>query len=163
MDGVGIGMPMMVRTAIASRSRLAIRASQNRVHSDRHPSAVRSGMPLHFLTVSSITGIAAGLGALLEHPHGHIAAGVRWLPCAGVALYFLNAAIGGIIIRRPLHWLFAWGLPGTAAPVVLAAVGGGLRGVLLAWLLVAIVSWQAAYVWLVRRRAAATSATATSG
>src|SRR5205823_2914210 len=48
--------------------------------------------------------------------------------------------IGGIIIRQPLHRLFAWGLPGTAAPVVLAAVGGGLPGVLLAWLLVAIVS-----------------------
>src|SRR2546421_7569385 len=133
MDGVGIGMPMMVRTAIASRSRLAIRASQNRVHSDRHPSAVRSGMPLHFLTVSSITGIAAGLGALLEHSHGHVAAGVRWLLCAGVALYLLNAAIGGIIIRPPLHRLFPRGLPGTAAPPGLAAGGGGLPRGLLAW------------------------------
>jgi low temperature requirement protein LtrA len=115
---------------------------------------VRAGMPLHFLTVACITGIAAGLGAMLEHPHGHASAGVRWLLCGGVAVYFLDASVGAVIIRQPLHWLLAWGLPGMAAPVVLAAVGGQLSVMLLVWLLVLVVGWQAAYVWLVRHRAA---------
>jgi hypothetical protein len=115
---------------------------------------VRAGMPLHFITVASITATAAALGAMLEHPHGHTEAGVRWLLCGGVAVYFLDAAIGAVIIRQPLHWLLAWGLPGAIAPAVLAALGGHLPGVLLVWLLVAVVGWQAAYVWLVQRRAA---------
>jgi low temperature requirement protein LtrA len=115
---------------------------------------VQAGMPLHFLIVASITGVAAGLGAMLEHPHGHPAAIVRWLLCGGVAVYFLDAAVGALITRQPLHWLLGWGLPGTAAPAVLAAVGGWLHGVLLVRLLVVVVGWQAAHVWLAQRRAA---------
>ncbi|MFG2058611.1 low temperature requirement protein A [Micromonospora sp. NPDC048930] len=113
---------------------------------------VRAGMPLHFLTVTSITVIAAGLGTIMEHPHGHAPSAVRWLLCGGVAVYFLDAALGAVIVRQPLHWLLGWGLPGTAAPLVLAAIGGWLPGVLMVWLLVMVVGWQAAYVWLAQRR-----------
>jgi len=112
---------------------------------------VRAALPLHFLTVASITALAAGLGAVVEHPGGHVPAGVRWLLCGSLAVYYLAVAAGAVIVRQPWHWLLFWGLPGAAAPAVLAALGAHFGGVLLVWLLVALVAWQALYVWAVER------------
>jgi low temperature requirement protein LtrA len=113
---------------------------------------VWASMPLHFLAVVSITAVAAGLGALTEDADGHAAPGVRWLLGGGLAAYFFGAVAGTIVLRRRVFWLIYWGVPGVAAPVLLAIYGVHLRIPALAWLLVAVVAWQALYVWFDERR-----------
>lgn len=112
---------------------------------------VKIVMPFHFLAVVSITGTAAGLGALMTHP-GHTSPAVRWLLAGGLGVYYLSVSLGAILLRRPWHWLWLWGIPSAAVPVLLAIFGANLPGVALAWVLVAVVAWQALYVWFMERR-----------
>jgi low temperature requirement protein LtrA len=113
---------------------------------------VWASMPLHFLGVVSITAVAAGLGALMDHADGHPGPGVRWLLGGGLAAYFVGAVAGTILLRQRVFWLLYWGVPGVAAPVLLAIYGTRLSNPALAWLLVAVVAWQALYVWFDERR-----------
>jgi low temperature requirement protein LtrA len=113
--------------------------------------ALRATMPIHLLTTMSITGIAAGLGGLVEHLDGSLPASQRWLLCGGVAAYFLTTGGAGLLAGAPLLWLLGWALPSVAAPVLLAVFGGPLRITSLPWYLAAVVAWQVAY-GLVRRR-----------
>jgi low temperature requirement protein LtrA len=120
---------------------------------------VWASLPLHFLAVVSITAVAAGLGALMEHADGHAAPGVRWLLGGGLAAYFLGAVAGTILLRQRVFWLIYWGAPGVAAPVLLAVYGAHLSIPALAWILVAVVAWQSLYVWFDERRTKRRTAT----
>ncbi|HET6211684.1 MAG TPA: low temperature requirement protein A [Micromonosporaceae bacterium] len=113
--------------------------------------SVRAVMPLHFITVASITAIAAGLGTLVAQSESHPETAVRWLLGGGLAAYYLGVVIAAVILRR-LRWLFIWGLPCVAAPALVAAFGAALPGVVFVWLLVAVVGWQGSYSWYEARR-----------
>ena len=113
--------------------------------------ALRATMPIHLLTTMSITGIAAGLGGMVEHLGGELPASQRWLLCGGVAAYFLTTGLAGAMARAPLRWLLGWALPSVAAPLLLGVFGGPLRASSLPWCLAAVVVWQVAY-GLVRHR-----------
>jgi low temperature requirement protein LtrA len=115
--------------------------------------ALRATMPIHLLTTMSITGIAAGLGGLVEHLGGELPASQRWLLCGGVAAYFLTTGLAGVLARAPLRWLLGWALPSVAVPVLLGVFGAPLRASSLPWCLAAVAVWQVAYGLVRHRRA----------
>lgn len=98
-------------------------------------------MPAHFLLTAAIAVVAAGLGVLTQHAHGHTEAGGRWLLCAGLATYL---AISAILAARP-KTLWIAGLI-VAAAVGLAPLGGLLPPWLFAWSLTACVGAQVLYL-----------------
>jgi low temperature requirement protein LtrA len=107
--------------------------------------ALRLTMPAHYLITGSIVVIAAGLGALAGHSGEPVPEANRWVLCLGAALYFLTASVMGVRGGATRRWIFAWGLPGVVASVLLGFLGGRLRPWALAGILLAVALWHVAY------------------
>ncbi len=105
----------------------------------------RFGLPLHLISTIGIVCLAAGLGEMALHPDEDLSAGMAWITCAGLSLYFLVSGIGGITSRAPLSWVLGWVLPCTLAPLVLAAFGDRVPPELFTAILLAVVGWQVLY------------------
>jgi low temperature requirement protein LtrA len=92
---------------------------------EAHPYPPAVVLPAHFLVVSAITVIAAGLGAVAAEPAGHLPASTAWLLCSGVSAFLLMITLLGRVTRR--WWLTAATIllplaAGAAEPLVPAAV-----------------------------------------
>ena len=92
---------------------------------EAHPYPPAVVLPAHFLVVSAITVIAAGLGAVAADPAGHLPASTAWLLCSGVSAFLLMITLLGRVTRR--WWLTAAAIllplaAGAAEPLVPAAV-----------------------------------------
>ncbi|MEC3997072.1 hypothetical protein VSR01_27625 [Actinacidiphila sp. DG2A-62] len=102
---------------------------------------------LHCITTGSLTALAAGLGALIEHRHDHLPASVRWVLCASFAGYVVIAALAALVARPAEDTRASWtGLLGRLLPpltVTLAVgfVGDELPSVAVVWLLAAAAVW----------------------
>ncbi|HEX6681330.1 MAG TPA: low temperature requirement protein A [Candidatus Limnocylindrales bacterium] len=117
---------------------------------------VRLVMPLHYTNTASLTAIAAGLGSLTAHSHGHVPAGVRWLLCGGVAVYFAAVVLGAVIMSSGWWHVLALAAITVALPVMLGLLGADLPAPVLTWLVVAIVAGQVAFaLWDERRKSLA--------
>ncbi|MBB5078881.1 low temperature requirement protein A [Nonomuraea endophytica] len=102
-------------------------------------------LPAHFVMTAGLVAAAAGLGAAVAHPAAHLHPGIRWVLCAGLAVYFAASAVIGVATGARRLWLWAWALPATAVPVLLGLLGGPLP----AWAVVAVLLvaalWRVAY------------------
>jgi low temperature requirement protein LtrA len=107
--------------------------------------ALRLTMPAHYLTTGSIVVLAAGLGALADHEDGPVPEASRWVLCAGGALYFLTATVFGARGGAPRRWIFGWGVPAVAVPVLLGLFGARLPAWALAAVLLAVALWHVLY------------------
>jgi low temperature requirement protein LtrA len=113
----------------------------------------RFALPLHLGTTAGIVCLAAGLGELALHAHEPPGTAMRWLTCAGVALYFLITGAAGWAGGAPLRWLLGWALPTVVVPLVLALVGTHIEAPVLTLLLLVVVLWQVAYSLAAREKA----------
>jgi low temperature requirement protein LtrA len=121
----------------------------------------RLALPIHFFTTGAIAAIATGLGVATHDAEAPLPTVLRWVLCAGTAVYFLITAVGAVATHAPAHWLLGWALPSVAVPVVVGAVGGPLPAWAVASLMTVVVLWQVGYVplhnrwgrWRVARRA----------
>ncbi|WP_061288810.1 low temperature requirement protein A [Herbidospora cretacea] len=107
-----------------------------------HNMKPRITLPGHFAMTAGIAAIAAGLGALVAHPEGHLEEAVRWTLCGGTIVYFLTSGIIAAAARPPVGWLLGWTLPAVAGPVVLGLLPLPGWGLVLG--LLAVAGWQ---VW----------------
>ncbi|MFE0150300.1 low temperature requirement protein A [Nonomuraea sp. NPDC059007] len=113
-------------------------------------------LPAHFVMTAGLVAAAAGLGAVVAQPVEHLHPGIRWVLCAGLAVYFAASAVIGVATGARRLWIWAWALPATAVPVLLGLLGGPLP----AWAVVAVL--LAAALWRVAYRPPATAPTAPS-
>jgi hypothetical protein len=87
-------------------------------------------LPAHFVVISSITTVAAGLGSAAAGFAEHLAPSTAWLLCGGLAAFPLVINLLAAHTRRwPLRALAAalvapW-LPAAALVAVLAVAAGG--------------------------------------
>lgn len=107
--------------------------------------ALRLTMPGHYLTTAAIVAIAAGLGALADHPDGALPEAERWVLCGGFALYFAVACLLGARGGAARRWLVGWGLPAVLVPVLLGLFGGGLPSWSVGGGLLVVTLWHIAY------------------
>lgn len=115
------------------------------------PQASESGLkpililPAHFLMTAAITAVAAGLAVTAEHTATVVPTGIRWLLCAGLALYFAVSAGIGIASKVAKRWILLWALPTVAAPLLVGLFGARLAGWGLIALLLLVALWRVVY------------------
>ncbi|GLX93269.1 hypothetical protein Hesp01_12190 [Herbidospora sp. NBRC 101105] len=110
-----------------------------------HDVKPRVTMPGHFAMTAGIAAVAAGLGALVAHPEGHLEEAVKWTLCGGTVVYFLTSGIIAAASKARIGWLLGWTLPAVAGPVVLGLLPLPGWGLVLG--LLAVAGWQ---VWFPR-------------
>ncbi|RZS43278.1 low temperature requirement protein LtrA [Herbihabitans rhizosphaerae] len=104
-------------------------------------------MVAHFAVTATITMIAAGLGAAVEHPAHHLDTGMRWALCGAVSIYLVAMTVLAV---RPRYWGFGALL--VAGPLVLAALGSHMRSSGVAGVATLIMLAQVAFLGTLRRR-----------
>ena len=110
---------------------------------ESHPYPPAVVLPAHFLVISAVTVIAAGLGAVAAEPAGHLPGSTAWLLCLGVSVFLLVVTLLGRVRR---------GWPISAAAVALPLVAGGLAFLLPAAVVAAaLVTAGAGQSWNLRR------------
>ncbi|WP_157245342.1 low temperature requirement protein A [Nonomuraea typhae] len=114
-----------------------------------HPAVA---LPAHFVMTAGLVAAAAGLGAVVGEPDAHLHTGIRWVLCAGLAVYFAASAVIGAATGARRLWLWGWALPATLVPVLLGLLGGPLP----AWAVVAVL--LAGALWRVTYRPPAPAA-----
>ncbi|MBO1329963.1 low temperature requirement protein A [Streptomyces sp. VRA16 Mangrove soil] len=114
---------------------------------------VRIAMALHCFSTAALAVVVTSLGSAVAHPHGELPAHVRWLLCAGTALYFAVGALTGALLRMGWRWLLGSAMQCTLAPLVVGLAGGGLGAAWVVWLMTAVAAWQV--LWLFRPALAA--------
>jgi hypothetical protein len=82
----------------------------------------------------------------------HLGTGLRWIACAGLTLYYLVMAVGGVTGGAPRRWLFAWALPCAVVPVTVAWFGAELPSPALLAVLLATIVWMGVYGAVTTRR-----------
>jgi len=105
----------------------------------------RFGLPLHLLTTAGIVCLASGLGVVSRAPGGVLPTGLRWVMCAGLAVYFLATGVAGLAGGASWKWLAFWAGPCVVVPIGLAAFGGALSNQATVVVLFAVVAWQLLY------------------
>ncbi len=96
---------------------------------EAHPYPPAAVLPAHFVVVTAITAIAAGLGAVAGAPAEHLPGPTRWLLCSGVSVFLLMVTLLGRVSRRWAITAAAIALPfavGAAGPWLPAAVVASL-------------------------------------
>jgi low temperature requirement protein LtrA len=110
---------------------------------ESHPYPPAVVLPAHFLVISAVTVIAAGLGAVAAEPAGHLPGSTAWLLCSGVSVFLLVVTLLGRMRK---------GLPVSAAAVALPLVAGGFAFLLPAAVVAAaLVAAGAGQSWNLRR------------
>ncbi|MFJ8026770.1 low temperature requirement protein A [Streptomyces sp. NPDC096311] len=106
------------------------------------PRALRTQTALHLLTTGALAGVAAGLGAAVEHRHDELPPSVRWLLCAGFAVYVLIGA-GVSMAAHATNWTSALRstVPALVLPLFIGVFGNELPSVWAVWLLIPSVAW----------------------
>nr|WP_062331197.1 low temperature requirement protein A [Herbidospora sakaeratensis] len=99
-------------------------------------------LPSHFAMTAGIAAVAAGLGALVAHPEGHLEEAVKWTLCGGTIVYFLTSGIVAAASKARIGWLLGWTLPAVLGPAVLGLLPLPGWGLVLG--LLAVAGWQ---VW----------------
>jgi low temperature requirement protein LtrA len=100
-------------------------------------------LPAHFVVVSAVTVIAAGLGAVAANPADHLPGSTAWLLCSGVSAFLLVVALLGRVTRR--WWI-------TAAAILLPLAVGAVEPLVPAAAVAAVLLAAAAgQVWNLRR------------
>lgn len=102
-------------------------------------------LPAHFLMTGAITAAAAGLGVVAAEAGHTVPAGVRWLLCGGLALYFAVSAVLGVAGKASRRWILLWGLPTVVAPVLIGLLGARLAGWGIVALLLGVALWRVLY------------------
>lgn len=103
---------------------------------------------LHCVTNGTLTALAAGLGASMEHRHEQLPAAGRWVLCASFAVYVVIAVVAAIVPRLTAGTPVGWGrmlgrqLPPLALSLAIGFFGGGLPTTVVVWLLVAAAGWS---------------------
>ncbi len=103
---------------------------------------------LHCVTNGTLTALATGLGAAMEHRHGQLPAGGRWVLCASLSVYFVIAVAAAIVPGPAAQAPVAWGrllgrlLPPLALSLAIGLFGGGLPTAVVVWLLVGAAGWS---------------------
>ncbi|WP_066361506.1 low temperature requirement protein A [Herbidospora mongoliensis] len=110
-----------------------------------HDVKPRVTMPGHFAMTAGIAAIAAGLGALVAHPEGHLEEAVKWTLCGGTIVYFLTSGIIAKAAGARIGWVLAWSLPAVIGPAALGLSPLPGWGLVIGLLVVA--GWQ---VWFPR-------------
>jgi len=112
-------------------------------------------LPVHLASTAGIVGLSVGLGAAVAHSGDGVPAGLRWVGCVALALYFLASAVGGALSGAPRSWLWGWALPAGLVALLAGAVWGpGWPGWVLAAVLAAVIGWMVCYGPVHRRWAA---------
>jgi low temperature requirement protein LtrA len=114
----------------------------------------RFALPLHLCATFGIVCVAAGLGRIGTDPEELLDERIRWLMCAGLALYFLVTTVTGVASGAPRRWLLVWALPCTLVPLLLGGLAGPfpLSNVHLTVGLLACVAWMVLSSLRLRRR-----------
>lgn len=103
---------------------------------------------LHCVANGTLTALAAGLGASMEHRHGELPENVRWVLCGSFATYAVISTVGAVVSRRVARVPAGWGgllghlLPPLVLSLTLGSLGGRLPTVALVWLLVGGAGWS---------------------
>ncbi len=103
---------------------------------------------LHWVTNGTLTALAAGLGAAMEHRHGQLPTGGRWVLCASLSVYFVLAVVAALVPRRTAQTPGEWGrllgrlLPPLVLSLAIGLFGGGLPTPVVVWSLVAAAGWS---------------------
>ena len=82
-------------------------------------------LPVHFVVVSAVTTVAAGLGSVAAAPAEHLPGTTLWLLCSGVSAFLLMVTLLSRATRRRALTAAAIALPlaaGAVGPLVPAAV-----------------------------------------
>lgn len=85
-------------------------------------------LPSHFAMTASVVAMAAGTGTILLHPHETAPTAARWLLCAGVAVFFGNVVVSGLVLKAPWQWVCFAAVPAVLIAVALGGFGGPLPG-----------------------------------
>ena len=102
-------------------------------------------LPAHFAITAGITALAAGLGVVVTEHSEHLDAGIAWVLCGGLAVYFTASAVLGVAGRAGRRWIWGWAVPSIAAPLLIGAVAGRLPAWSVVALLLAAPLWRIAY------------------
>ncbi|WP_441247421.1 low temperature requirement protein A [Kitasatospora sp. McL0602] len=103
---------------------------------------VRAALGLHGVLTCAIALLAAGLGLAIEHPHGAVEGGTRWLLCGGLSGYFAVSALVALLTRAGWPATLRWAAPCLLLPLGLGAFADGIGPGGLVWALVAATLWQ---------------------
>lgn len=114
-----------------------------------HPYPPAVVLPAHFVVISAITTIAAGLGAVAGAAAEHLPGTTLWLLCTGVSVFLLMVTVLGRVTKR-------WPVSAAAVALPLAAgvAGPWLPAAVVAALLLAAAAGQ---MWNLRRGGALAS------
>lgn len=85
-------------------------------------------LPSHFAMTASVVAMAAGTGTILLHPHDPAPTAARWLLCAGVAVFFGNVVVSGLVLKARWQWVCFAAAPAVLVPVALGVFAGRLPG-----------------------------------
>jgi low temperature requirement protein LtrA len=142
----GFGNGGLVPLAVASGFALLVALWSLNVRygfAEAHPYPPSLVLPAHFVVISAVTAIAAGLGAVAAEPAGHLPATTAWLMCSGLSAFLVMITLLSRATRR-------WAI--TAAAIALPLVTGVFAGVLPAAVVAAVlVGVAAGQVWNLRR------------
>ncbi len=109
---------------------------------EAHPYPPAVVLPAHFVVITSVTTIAAGLGAVAAAPNEHLPGSTGWMLCGGVSTYLLVVTLLSRVSGR-------WAI--SAATMVLPLVAGGLAGLVPAAVVAAaLVAAAAGQAWNLR-------------
>ncbi|HEV7648637.1 MAG TPA: low temperature requirement protein A [Actinophytocola sp.] len=142
----GLGEGWLLLLAVASGFGLLVALWTLNVRygfAEAHPYPPSVVLPAHFVVISAVTVIAAGLGAIAAEPAEHLPPTTGWLLCSGLSAFLLMITLLGRVTRR-------WAI--TAAAIALPLVTGVLTGVMPAAVVAAVlVTVAAGQVWNLRR------------
>jgi low temperature requirement A protein (LtrA) len=142
----GFGKGGLLPLAVASGFALLVALWSLNVRygfAEPHPYPPSLVLPAHFVVISAVTAIAAGLGAVAAEPAGHLPATTAWLLCSGLSAFLLMITL---LSRATRRW--AVSTAAIALPLVAAALAGLLPAAVVAAVLVAVAAGQ---VWNLRR------------
>jgi len=141
--GGGVGWLLLLAVASGFALLVALWSLNVRyAFAEPHPYSPSVVLPAHFVVISAITVIAAGLGAVAAAPADHLPASTAWPLCAGVSAFLLTVTLLG---RATPRWVI------TAAAIGVPLVAGVLAGLLPAAVVaVVLVAAAAGQAWNLR-------------
>lgn len=108
-------------------------------------------MGLHCWITAAIATVIAGLGMTVEHPQGHLSAGISWVLGGGAAAFFAISGVGGVR-SAGWRWLLIWPVPCTVLAVALGAAGPHIGAVWLVCGVVALIGWAVLWQYRIDRK-----------
>ncbi|MFJ1865301.1 low temperature requirement protein A [Streptomyces sp. NPDC088097] len=101
----------------------------------------RLSLPLHSFVAGSVAAMAAALGDCVAHADEAVPERVRWLLCAGLAVFLLVAGVALVCSGRGAGRALLWAGPPVALVVAVGGLAREVRPGPLVWLLVLAAWW----------------------